>query len=131
MHDVTVSKEKVSENENVSLDVTVSAPADVEECSDEVSLQAPSFDTSSELKQRVKVSRSIRENDENAHWPLAPEKSGTYNLEVKSREDFEAVEVNVTNALGLSPRTTLLFSVANIVLGPLLTVPYWLEDVVA
>ncbi|MBA3471639.1 MAG: hypothetical protein H0T57_00165 [Rubrobacter sp.] len=119
LEEVKASPDTISEEENAELIVSLSADSDTG-CQDTVSLDAPNFSTNSTERT---TSVSPDEKTADVRWVLAPRKTGDFKAAVTTGEGYEAIGIAVRKEF---PWAQLL-SGAGTVLGPMLTVPWWLD----
>lgn len=116
---VRASPDTISEQENAELIVSLSTDSDIG-CRDTVSLDAPNFSANS--TERI-TSLSPAEKTSDVRWILAPRKTGNFKAAVTTEEDYEAIGITVKKEF---PWAQLLSGMGT-VLGPMLTVPWWLD----
>ena len=138
LEDVRTSKARTTEGEPIELTVSL-ATDDQNWCRDTIALDAPNFKTSSN-RSSVTIpplgSLTDEESEEIADdarstqdfvWILAPEKPGAHKVAVSTSTDYKVLDIAVGDAIGLNPFWAQLLSGAGVVLGPVLTVPWWLD----
>jgi hypothetical protein len=62
-----------------------------------------------------------------AHWILTPSRPGSWDVRIIADGLSETRRIKVTTILGLSPFAAALLSPILLVLGPMATLPYWID----
>jgi hypothetical protein len=121
---ITLPRRVMTENESQMLTVTL-VNESVVACEVPVLLNAPNFDVAGELASR---SVNVEPQSETAVvWILSPEKAGTFQIAVNVAGELAILGITVTDVLGLTALQARLLSIIGSVLGPILTVPWWIE----
>jgi hypothetical protein len=95
-------------------------------CTAHLDLLAPDFEIRpNPTKQEIEVPQGTV--TASAVWILAPMKHGTFAIAVRGGGDYLQFGNAVTRVFGMNPRSIQLLSYGMGSLGPLLTVPWWLE----
>lgn len=98
---------------------------DKKTCESILSLQAPSFETSPPKdEQKITVPAGKAGS---LSWILTPRKPGTYQIAVSDILNTKIFGITVTNMFGLTATQAKTFSFFSGLLGPMLTVPWWVD----
>jgi hypothetical protein len=73
------------------------------------------------------ITLTIERPTDTRRWILSADQAGTWDIEVKAGGFRKPYTIEVTTVFGLSPLTTALIAGVSGVMGPMLTLPYWLE----
>ena len=122
--DVQQPEKIMSEDKTQSIKVAFKNPAK-KTCETYMSLRAPSFDTSpSKDEQKISVPPG---KTGSLAWIITPRKTGTYELSVSDILNTRIFGITVTNIFGLNTTQAKVFSMLGTLLGPMLTVPWWVD----
>jgi hypothetical protein len=112
--------------ESGTIEATFMNP-EITSCTLQVSLVASSaLDVSPNAPQKVALSPERPSGT--ARWIVTPKQSGAWDLRVQADGRFDQpYRIKVTSILGLSSYGAALASQLLVILGPLATVPYWLD----
>ena len=113
----------MSENENMALYIRATPLEGDEECQSSVAISAPNFRVVPDS--HFTEATSGRPGD--YVFILAPEKAGRKMVSVSSEIGYLAFDVQVENWMGISPFWDRVMVGVGTVLGPMLTIPWWLE----
>lgn len=114
----------MAENKSQSIVVETKNTAK-KSCETYLSLRAPSFDMSP-ARDEQKVVLPPGEKG-SLSWILTPRKTGVYDLSVSDILHTKIFGITVTNVFGLSAAQAKIFSMLGTLLGPMLTVPWWVD----
>lgn len=120
---VSVDRQVMTENESQALTVLLSSDV---ACEAVVSLLSTNFDLSPASKQQVV--RLAPNTQGLVTWVISPQKLGTFAIVLQVGSLQESVGMTVTNVLGFSAAQVQVFSIISAVFGPVLTVPWWVEQ---
>lgn len=119
---------EMSENENMALFVTASPFEGDEDCEGFLNAHGPGFQIAPST---VSTTGTAVTHERPATFVLvlSPQKAGTQMFSLASARVgyFEVHHVNVKNWMGVSPFVAQIFAAVGGVLGPILTVPWWLD----
>lgn len=123
--EVVVSIDRQVMTENESQAITVFLSSDVA-CEARVSMLNTNFDLSPEIKQQ---SVRLAPNTQGlVSWVISPQELGTFAVILQVGNFQESIGITVTNALGFTVAQVQIFSIISSVFGPMLTVPWWVEQ---
>jgi hypothetical protein len=98
-----------------------------EKCQSSLTLLAPGFDISPRKDEQV---ISAEANDRGSvAWVVASDKAGEYEIAITDGVDTRVLGVTVTNLFGLTAVQLQVLAVIGAILGPMLSVPWWLERI--
>lgn len=119
------SPERVmGEDKSQAMLVELTNPMDTE-CESTVTLRSPGFDMSpNKEEQTIKLAV---QGSGSFSWILTPRKAGVFELSVSDAFNTRIFGITVTNTFGLTAGQAKIFSFIGGLLGPMLTVPWWIE----
>ena len=114
----------LSENSSQTIVINATNSADTD-CQSALSLLAPGFDVSPRKEQQTVTVKPKGQGS--IAWIVIPQKSGSFDIAVSDGIDTRVIGVTVTNVFGLTATQAQFFSVLGTLLGPMFTVPWWLD----
>ncbi len=125
----TSLKEKVTaENKSQAIIIQATNSTD-EKCESKISLRAPGFDISP-AKEEQDISLAPKAKG-SFSWILTPRKTGTFEITVSDVMDTRVLGITVKNMYGLTGPQAQLFSIIGSLFGPMFTIPWWMEKLLA
>jgi hypothetical protein len=124
--EVDLSQRVLTENKSHTIVVNATNGMD-EKCQSSLTLLAPGFDISPRKDEQV---ISAEANDRGSvAWVVASDKAGEYEIAITDGVDTRVLGVTVTNLFGLTAVQLQVLAVIGAILGPMLSVPWWLERI--
>lgn len=124
--EVDLSHRVLSENKSQTIIVNATNDMDVE-CQSLLTLLAPGFDISPRKDEQI-ISADANSRGSVA-WVVASDEAGEYEIAITDGVDTRVLGVTVTNLFGLTAVQLQVLAVIGSILGPMMTVPWWLERV--
>lgn len=122
--EVTEPERVMAENKSQAV-VVKTTNNEKKPCESYLSLRAPSFDLSpAKEEQHVTLPAGDKGS---VSWILTPRKTGTYEVAVSDIIDTKIFGIAVTNVFGLTAAQAKVFATLSSLLGPMLTVPWWVD----
>lgn len=119
------SPEKVMADNKTQAVVIQVKNTDKKTCESIVSLHAPSFETDPpKEEQKIRIPSGKKGS---VAWVLTPRKPGTYQIAVSDILNTKIFGITVTNMFGLTAVQAKVFSFISSLLGPMLTLPWWVD----
>ncbi len=97
-------------------------------CESTVEVSATNFEFSPGELHRTIMLDAGRFRD-TATWVMSPKQTGEYTIVVNTGADVQTFGVVVTNVLGFRAKPAQIITYVGSVLGPMLTVPWWLDRI--
>lgn len=123
---VDLPERVMSEDREQTLTVTVGNQFNSSTCVVIVELTALRFDISPTTLVRTSAELALGET-ESFIWLIAPTRTGEHTIIVMANEELQTLGVTVRTWLGLTAGQARVASFVATLLGPLLSVPWWLE----
>ncbi len=121
--DVAIERRVMTDRESQALTIDLHNENNID-CTTDVAVHAPDFRTSPlENTLTVEVPAGSRTQ---LVWILSPRRSGTYQVAVAVGGEAELIGLSVTNVLGLTVAQAQIVSLFGTILGPMLTLPWWI-----
>ena len=141
LKDVKASSKTISDEKNLGLTVSLSPAGSKVGCRDTVVLDAPNFKTNAKEKDVAvppvaSTSNGKAEKDKMAastkefSWNLNPQETGQAKIGVTTNKGSDYAQVTVENELDVTKLlidTSQILSGLGVLLGPVLTIPWWFD----
>ena len=126
LEQVGLNRRTMAEKESQALTVVLGNLDSSADCEVTVSLSAPNFDINPANPDRV-VTVPAGEKAATTAWVLSSREAGNYEVVVTAGFDVQVMGIRVTNLLGLSAPEAKILSYIGYFLGPMLSLPWWIE----
>lgn len=123
---IEISSKTMAENDTQALHVHLSNPGK-KACVTTITVDAPNFDLGNAPATK-KITVPAKSKTTDTAWIISPKKVGTFQVTVQSGSDVAIAGVTVLNVLGLSALQIQIFSIIATFFGPMLSAPWWLEQ---
>jgi hypothetical protein len=125
MKGVDIPRRVISVAESLPLSVLLRND-DTRSCTAEATLKVAKFDVSpAETSQKVTLAPGAAST---LVWVIAPKEPGNFTIVVSSGFEHRALGVSVRTVLGLSARLAGALTLLGLVVGPAITIPWWLDQ---
>lgn len=125
--DTNLSSRVIPENKSQAIIIQFSNTYD-EKCETILTLRSPGFDTTPN-KEEQKINLESKSQG-SLSWILTPRKIGTFEITISDIINTKILGITVNNIFGLSATYAKLLSISGSLMGPMLTVPWWVEKLI-
>ena len=122
--ELSIPQRILSENNSQTIVVNTTNATDTE-CQSQLTLLAPGFDVNPRKEFQTIAAKSQAKGS--VAWIVIPHKSGEFDIAVSDGLNTQALGITVTNVLGLTATQAQLCSILGTLLGPMLSVPWWVD----
>ena len=122
--DLGMPQRVLSENNSQTIVINATNTADAD-CQSELSLLAPGFDISPRKDTQTVTAKP--QGQGSIAWIVIPHKSGSFDIVISDGLKTQVAGITVTNILGLTATQAQICSILGSLLGPMFTVPWWVE----
>jgi hypothetical protein len=122
--EASISARVMTQNTSQAILVKVSNPAD-RECQSTIALRAPGFEISP-MREEQKIALAAG-GAGSLSWIVTPRRTGTFQIAVSDILNTQILGVTVKDEYGLTAVQAKLLALVGSILGPMLTVPWWVD----
>jgi len=122
--EVALPQRVLAEDNSQFLVVNATDPAKTD-CQSSLTLLAPGFDISPHKEEQILTAKS--QGSGSIFWIVTPHKPGSYEIALSDGINTRVLGVTVTNLLGLTALQAQILTTLGTLLGPVITIPWWLE----
>ena len=122
--EASISARVMTQNTSQAILVKLSNPTD-KECQSTIAPRAPGFEISP-MREEQKIALAAGATG-SLSWIVSPRRTGTFQIAVSDILNTQILGVTVKDEYGLTAAQAKLLALVGSILGPMLTVPWWLD----